>query len=168
MRYGPPSQLPTSNSVTMFGWLSCAAASASRWSQASRSRAGCSPGDIAFSATSRPSCRSRASNTIPNPPRPSSRTSSNRPTARPGRRLRAHASDASYSGVRASACRSSVSAPGLTASLPSSSEGGATPREKARRSVPIESRASGPSTAGRSGASGTPSSAEPFLESRSV
>jgi len=69
-----PASASTSKTVVTDGWLSCAAARASRMTRAriaSCSAAGTEGGKLtSFSATSRPSRSSRARHTTPTPPRP--------------------------------------------------------------------------------------------------
>ncbi len=92
------------------------------------------PGRTALNATRRPRSRSRASQTSPKPPRPSSRISSKRPMIAPGR---SEASQDAPSGTRAISASSAVSAPGLgpeAAGPPSP----ALPRTRSSRSSPRE------------------------------
>ena len=72
-RYAPAGHVPTSKMVTMAGWSSFATASASFWIHSSETRCFERPGFRALSATTRPSCGSKASYTAPKPPRPISR-----------------------------------------------------------------------------------------------
>jgi hypothetical protein len=119
MRYGPCSLLPTSKSVTTFGWESRAAASASRRSRSwRRSVSSPPPPSTALKATARPSSRSRASQTTPKPPRPISRSSSNRPTTAPACRTR---SQPDAPGAWASSAIREVRERGSTACAPSCS-----------------------------------------------
>ena len=176
----------------MLGWLSCAAASASLCSSSSRSTTCDSrPGLTALKATSRPSWRSRASNTTPQLPRPISRTSSNRPMTAPGTSTRRQARSKSSDCTPASRFITAVIPPGATRCTPSVVAAAAVFRESAgsisrdhmavgpedtiaaafgnvTRRDPIETTARESSLAGDCGTSGEPSSNVPLVEPRSV